>query len=63
MNEKAKSCWSCHYSQVGGNVFPCGCKWFMEHGKATVVKDVPSIMVDAGCKLWKQKLSTESSVE
>ena len=35
----------------------------MEHGKATVVKDVPSIMVDAGCKLWKQKLSTESSVE
>lgn len=55
MSSEKQSCWSCQYCQLGGSVFPCGCKWFLEHGKGDSVRDVPGAVADQGCKLWKPK--------
>lgn len=48
------SCWECDYQRIGGDTFLGICTYFSrERGKED--KEIPPHVVDAGCKLFKQK--------
>lgn len=53
MSVEGKSCWNCDYQQIGGDTFLGICTYFSTVGKEN--KDIPSAIVDKGCKYWKAK--------
>jgi len=52
--ETSTACWGCEYRRDFGNSFLGICTWFEVHGKGAN-KEIPPVLVDKGCKHWKQK--------
>ena len=46
-----KNCWGCDYQQIAGDTFLGKCTWFSKH-KQEKDKEIPSEMVDIGCKYY-----------
>ena len=60
MAEDKKSCWNCMWQQRGGITFLGICRYFETIGKPN--KDIPSSLVDVGCKFWKVRPVKEELV-
>ena len=61
MTDEGKSCWNCDYQQIGGNTFLGLCTYFTTVGKEN--KEIPTAIVDQGCKYWKAKAPTAKRAE
>lgn len=51
---KEKTCWNCNYQQLAGDTFLGKCSWFTKH-KGGKAKEIPSDVVDVGCKHFVQR--------
>ena len=49
-----KSCWNCKYQDLHNDTFLGLCLWFKIH-KREEPKEIPSDMVDVGCKFFEIK--------
>jgi len=54
VSASGKSCWDCSYQNLAGVPFFGKCTWFSKH-KQGQDKDIPSEVVDVGCKLFVQR--------
>lgn len=52
--ESGRSCWHCSYQQIAGDTFLGKCTWFSKH-KHEKDKEIPSEVVDVGCKHFAQR--------
>ena len=52
-NQPKQSCWSCEYHDLDNETFLGKCNYFKTRGKPP--KEIPSDIVDTGCKLHKLK--------
>ena len=51
---RGKSCWTCAFQKIAGMTFLGVCTWFERYRKGKN-KDIPSELVDIGCKHWQKK--------
>ena len=50
-NGKKDNCWNCALWKGGGITLLGACKWFEEP------RDIPSEVIDRGCKFWRNKFT------
>ena len=52
--DTGKNCWECVFNDLRGNAFLGTCTWFEKNSKGKN-KEIPSKIVDVGCKHFSPK--------